>query len=259
MTEKEQDYERKRISVITVTGGMIFSVLAMVAGSALGTAGTLYGAAFGSGFSAIGGTIYENMARKAHAKLKARKEQEEAETRMIPGGIMDRTLAVPGGREALIRSRTKRIMYRERNPWKTATLALGSLVLFVLVALGTMFGVEKATGKTLHANVTNSRQYGTSFSYSTVPPPSPSPLPSSPVPSSSSTSPSTSPDAAPDASPDQAPTGGASSPALTGTPTSSASATSSPSGQTAPAVNAVPSSSSTTGLSDAGTTVSPQK
>lgn len=243
MTEKEQDYERKRISVITVTGGMIFSVLAMVAGSWLGTAGTLYGAAFGSGFSAIGGTIYENMARKAHAKLKARKEQEEAETRMIPGGIMDRTLAVPGGREALIRSRTKRIMYRERNPWKTATLALGSLVLFALVTLGTLFGVEKATGKTLHANVTNSRQYGTSFSYSTVPPPSPSPLPSSPVSSPSSTSPSASPDAIPDASPDQAPTGGASSPAPTSTPSSLSTPESTPSVGIAPGDRLVPSSS----------------
>lgn len=254
MTEKEQDYERKRISVITVTGGMIFSVLAMVAGSWLGTAGTLYGAAFGSGFSAIGGTIYENMARKAHAKLKARKEQEEIEQTTISPLMREKLMQ---NRKTFIARREQEILRQQRrDPWQVATAILGSLVLFALVTLGTLFGVEKATGKTLHANVTNSRQYGTSFSYSTVPPPSvtPSVEPSSPVPSSSSASPSASPDVAPDASPDQAPTGGASSPDLTGTPTSSASATSSPSGQTAPAVNAVPSSSSTTGLSDAGIT-----
>lgn len=256
MTEKE-DYERKRISVITVTGGMIISVLAMVAGSWLGTAGTLYGAAFGSGFSAIGGTIYENMARKAHAKLKARKEQEEVERTTISPLMREKLMQ---NRKTFIARREQEILRQQhRDPWKTATVALGSLVLFALVTLATLFGVEKATGKTLHANVTNSKQYGTSFSYSTVPPPSPSPLPSSPVPSSSSASPSASPDAMPDASPDQAPTGGASSPDLTGTPTSSASATSSPSEQTAPAANAVPSSSSTTGLSDAGTTASPRK
>src|SRR5512146_1503665 len=104
MTERG-DYERKRISVIAVTGGMIISVLSMVAGSWLGTAGTLYGAAFGSGFSAIGGTIYENMARKAHAKLKARKEQEKAETMTIS----------PAMREMLISKRDESIARREKE------------------------------------------------------------------------------------------------------------------------------------------------
>lgn len=256
MTDKD-DYERKRISVITVTGGMIFSVLSMVAGSWLGTAGTLYGAAFGSGFSAIGGTIYENLARKAHAKMKARKEQEKAETMTISPAMRQMLIAK---RDENIARREKDILRQQhRDPWKIATVALGSLVLFTVVTLGTMTVVEKVTGKTLHANVTGAKQYGTSFSYSTATPPSvtPSLLPSSPVPSPSSVSPS--PDASPDASPDQAPGGMPSTIGLTGTPTSSASATSSPSGQTAPAVNAVPSSSSATGLSAAGTTVSRRK
>lgn len=222
LTAKEE-YERKRISVITVTGGMIFSVLAMVAGSWLGTAGTLYGAAFGSGFSAIGGTIYENMARKAHAKMKARKEQEKAE----------QTTISPAMRQMLISKRDENIARREkdilrqqhRDPWKMAAVTLGSLMLFTAVTLATMFGVEKATGKTLHASVTGTRQYGTSFSYSTEPPPAatvtPSLSPSSPVPSSSS--PSAAPDATPDASPDQSP---AETP-LTASPSPSSSASSS--------------------------------
>lgn len=242
MASKDEQYERKRISAITVTGGMIISVLSMVAGSWLGTAGTLYGAAFGSGFSAIGGTIYENMARKAHAKLKARKEQEIAETQTIS----------PAMREMLISKRDENIARREkeilrqqhRDPWKIATVTLGSLMLFALVTLSTMIVVEKATGKTLHANVTGTRQYGTSFSYSTVTPPSPaatsSLLPSSPVPSSPSPSPS--PDATPDASPDQTPTGGASSPVQTSTPSSLSTPESTPSVATAPGDGLVPSS-----------------
>lgn len=243
MTEKEQDYERKRISVITVTGGMIFSVLAMVAGSWLGTAGTLYGAAFGSGFSAIGGTIYENMARKAHAKLKARKEQEEVERTTISPLMREKLMQ---NRKTFIARREQEILRQQRrDPWQVAAVILGSLALFAVVTLGTLFGVEKATGKTLHANVTNSRQYGTSFSYSTVPPPSvtPSVEPSSPVPSSSSASPSASPDAAPDASPDQAPTGGTSSPAPTSTPSSLSTPESTPSVGIAPGDGLVPSSS----------------
>jgi len=241
MASKEEEYERKRISVITVTGGMVFSVLSMVAGSWLGTAGTLYGAAFGSGFSAIGGTVYENMARRAQAKMKARKEQEKAETMTIS----------PAMREMLISKRDENIARRERDilrqqhrdPWKTATMVLGSLVLFTLVTLGTLVGVEKATGKTLHANVTGTRQYGTSFSYSTAIPPkrlvTPSASPSSVAPFS----PSPAPDATPDASPDQIPTGGASSPGQTSTPSSLSTPGSTPSVATAPGDGLVPSSS----------------
>lgn len=245
MAEKEEEYERKRISVITVTGGMIFSVLAMVAGSALGTAGTWYGVAFGTGFSAVGGTVYENMARKAHAKLKARKEQELAETTTISPAVRE---ALIKNRETFIASREKDILRRQhRDPWKIATMTLGSLVLFALVTLGTLIGVEKVTGKTLHANVTGAKQYGTSFSYSTVPPPpaTPSLLPSSPVSSSSSAAPSTSPDATPDTSPDQTPTGGASSVPATSS-SSSITPSPTPSDPTAPAANAVPSSLITT-------------
>ena len=241
MASKEEEYERKRISVITVTGGMIFSVLSMVAGSWLGTAGTLYGAAFGSGFSAIGGTVYENVARKAHAKLKAKREQEIAETQTIS----------PAMREMLKSKRDENIARRERDilrqqhrdPWKIATVTLGSLMLFTLVTLGTLVVVEKATGKTLHANVTGTRQYGTSFGYSTVAPPrrlvTPSASPSSVTPSS----PSPVPDATPDALPDQTPTGGTSSPDQTGTPSSLSTPGSTPSVGIAPGDGLVPSSS----------------
>lgn len=241
MASKEEEYERKRISVITVTGGMIFSVLSMVAGSWLGTAGTLYGAAFGSGFSAIGGTVYENMARRAHARMKARKEQEKAETMTIS----------PAMREMLISKRDENIARREqdilrqqhRDPWKIATVTLGSLVLFTLVTLGTMVVVEKATGKTLHADVTRTRQYGTSFSYSTVPPPKQFVTPSASASSLAPSSPSPAPDATPDASPDQTPTGGAPSPAQTSMPSSLSTPGSTPSVATAPGDGLVPSSS----------------
>ena len=241
MTEKE-NYERKRISVITVTGGMIFSVLSMVAGSWLGTAGTLYGAAFGSGFSAIGGTVYENMARKAHAKMRARKEQEEVEQTTISPLMREKLMQE---RKTFIARREQDILRQQhRDPWKIATVTLSSLVLFILVTLGTMFGVEKATGQTLHSLLPHhgARQYGTSFSYSTVRPKvsvTPSPLPSSPVPSS----PSAIPDAVPDASPDMSPTGGASSPDQTSMPSSLSTPGSTAPGETAPGDGLVPSSS----------------
>lgn len=247
------DYEKKRISIITLTGGMIGSVGSMLVGSYFGAAGTLYGAAVGSGASAVLGTLWENSARRTHAKLKARREQEEVERTTISPLMREKLMQE---RETFIARREQDILRQQRrDPWKIATVTLGSLMLFALVALGTLLGIEKATGQTLHSAVTGAKQYGTSFSYSTVRPRAsvtPSLVPSSPVPSSSIASPG--PDASPDASPDQAPGGVPSTIGLTGTPTSSASATSSPSEQTAPAVNAVPSSSSATGLSAAGTT-----
>lgn len=235
------DYEKKKISIITLTGGMIGSVGSMLVGSYFGVAGTLYGAAVGSGASAVLGTLWENSTRKAHAKLKARKEQEEAE----------RTTISPAMREMLISKRDENIARRERDilrqqhrdPWKIATVTLGSLMLFTAVTLATMFGIEKATGQTLHAAVTGTRQYGTSFSYSTEPPPAatvtPSLSSSSPVPSS----PSATPDAIPDASPDQSPTGGASSPDQTSTSSSLSTPGSTPSVGIAPGDGLVPSSS----------------
>lgn len=256
-----EGYEKKNISLITVTGGMIFSVISMIMGSFLGTGGTLYGAAIGSAVSAIGGTYYENGLRKTQAKLKAKKEQKHDEETAISPAVRTELIA---NREKYIRARQNRILNRERNPWKTATLSLGMVFACLLTAGVTLVSVEAATGKTLHSNLpwVKQKQYGTSFSYSTVAPrirPAPSSsasaspsgsLTAAPSPSATSASPS------PDAGPDQSPTGGALSPDQTGIPTSSASATSSPSEQIAPAANAVPSSSSATGLSAAGTTAS---
>ena len=233
-------YEKKPISVITITGGMLGSVVSMIIGSFFGAAGTLYGAALGSGISAIGGTIYENAARKAHATLRARKEQERDETQLPKHHLQEQLIELPLGREALIRSRQKRILMQERNPWRVPLISLGMMAGCFLVAVVTLLGIETATGKTLHANLTGKTQYGNSFSYSTTPPrPSvtvtavPDPVPPTTI--------------SPDASPPVIPSGGASSSALTSTPTSSPSATPPPSGATAPAGNAAPSSLTPTG------------
>lgn len=241
------EYEKKPISVITVTGGMLGAIISMFVGSFFGAAGTLYGAALGSGISAIGGTVYENAARKAHATLRARKEQEKDETQLPRHHLQEQLIELPLGREALIRSRQKRILMQERNPWRTAAISLGMITGCFVAAVTTLLVVETATGKTLHASLTGNAQYGNSFSYSTKSP-SPAVSPSS-VPSTA---------VSPDSSPVVIPSGGVPSSGLTLIPTSSPSAASPPSGATAPAGNAEPSSLiPTAGKSGTATTAFP--
>ena len=224
------EYEKKPISPITITGGMLFSVLSMVVCSFFGAAGTLYGAALGSCVSAIGGTVYENAARKTHAKIKARKEQEQADAHPEKHLIQARLASEPLGREALIRAREKRIMLRERNPWRTAGIGAAMMAGCFALAVVTLFTIESATGKTLHSSLTGKAQYGTSFSYSTKSPPAPAvtpalPFSSSPVPSSSSPAATISANPDPDAVPVPASGGAPSSGSMSPPPSVTASAT----------------------------------
>jgi hypothetical protein len=253
MTEAEkkaEESEKKKISIISVSGGMIWTILSTVLGAYLGTAGTLYGAALGTGAGSVWAVWYENFATRALAKAKARKKQEQAEAAAIS----------PAGRERLGRNRemlTREIEQdylsrRHRNPWKTAFFATAMAGFCFLVTVGAVLVAEKATGKTLHGDLTGARQYGTSFSYSTVAPsavPQTSSPPPSPLSASADASPSATPSAtvsaSPDASPDSSPTGGASS-VLPSSRSSSTAPGSTQPGETAPAVNAVPSSSMTT-------------
>jgi len=244
--EDEVEYDKKLISPITVTGGMIGSVIAMIIGSFFGTKGTLFGAALGSGASATLATVYENTARKAHARLRAVREQEHVETEIWRHPLMERLMHQDGGRDRLIRARQKRILAREKNPWKTAAVSLGVMTGCLLVAVATLFTIETATGKTLHSDLTGNKQYGTSFNYTTVAPtiapPSSSPPSLSPVSSSPSPSAIVSADINPYASP--VPSGGVPS-GPTSTPSSSGSASPMQSAVIAPAANAGPSSSKT--------------
>lgn len=240
--DKKEEFEKKKVSAITVSWGMLWSVASMLIGSYFGVAGTMYGAALGSGMSAAGGVWYENFARKAHAKLKAKKEQEKVERNPERHPLQAKLAAGPLGREGVMQIRERRILHEQHhNPWKTAVLGLAMAIGCFGVAAGTLFTIESASGRTLHSDLTGARQYGTSFGgYSTVAPVTPSFTPSSP----SSSSPSASSDASPDASPDLTP-GGAPS-VLPSSSSSSTVPAATPSAVTAPAGSAAPSSSMTT-------------
>jgi hypothetical protein len=241
-------YEKKPVSVITTVAGMAGAVIAMIIGSLFGTGGTLWGAALGSGVSATAATVFENGARRTRARFAAEQEQQEAETRIQPGLSWAGDMIIqPERRDSMIRARQRRILSRERSPWKTAGIGAGVLAGCFLVAVAVLLGVESATGKTLHSTLTGGNQRGTSFSYTTKAPAS---SPATVIPSTSTT-PVISSTPSPDASPSViSGSGGPSSttPDPAGTPTSSASPTLSPGGPTAPAGNAVPSSSATGGL-----------
>lgn len=236
-------YERKPLSLITTTAGMAATITAMIIGSLFGVSGTLWGAALGSGVSATAGTLYENAARKTHARLLAKREQEKADAHPDKHPLQMRIAETEMGHNALIRAREMRILGR-RNPWKTAAIGAGLTAACFAIAIVTLVVIESASGRTLHSLTTGNNQYGSSFSYSTKAPVRPRVTPSAtvatvPAPSPSSSSASPIADASPSIS------GGASS-GLTGIPSSSPAASPTQSGATAPAANAGQSSSSTT-------------
>lgn len=189
---EEKPEEKKKLSPFTLIAGAAASVTWMLVGSLFGAEGTIYGAALGSVTTTAGAFFYENAARKAHAKLAARKKQDEADAEGTHY-LQDRLKALPLGEEALVRARARREL--RQDGWgtkKKLALTAGMLVLFMATAIASLFVIESATGQTLHSVLTNQKQYGTTFGgYSTV---APSKAPATPRVA-------VSPDASPDASP----------------------------------------------------------
>lgn len=207
--------EKKKLSPLAVAGGAGGSVLSMLIGSLFGDAGTIYGAALSSVVCSVGAFFFEDRTRRAHARLKARKERGKS-----PGTEAQEHLADLPLERAIAQTRIHEHLRRDWGLGKKLGVALGMLGLCLGTAAVTLVGVEKATGKTL-SSVTGTvvgrqAQYGTTLGgYSTH---SPSPAPSFSVSSSFSVvtpSASAPPDASPDASPDLAPSAPSPSPDLT--------------------------------------------
>lgn len=153
--------EKKKLSPFTLIAGAAASVTWMVVGSLFGAAGTVYGAALGSVTTTAGAFFYENAARKAHAKLQARKEQEKVDAHPDANPVQAQLGA------NLFPAREKRALLQWNRKRKLG-FAAGMLALCMASAVASLFVIESATGQTLHSVLTNQKQYGTTFGgYST--------------------------------------------------------------------------------------------
>jgi hypothetical protein len=209
---EEKKPEEKKLSPFTLIGGAAASVTWMIAGSFFGAAGTIYGVALGSVTTTAGAYYYETAARKAHARLIARKEQAHADAHPQTHPVQAQLSA------NLLPAREKRALLQWTMKKKLA-FAGGMLALCMASAVASLLIIESATGQTLHSDLTGQRQYGNSFSYSTQKPsaapgtsvtPGVTPGSGSASPSisaSSSPSPSTTPDPAPTVTPSEIYTG----------------------------------------------------
>lgn len=154
---------------LALLAGAGASVTSMIIGSYFGDSGTLVGAASGSVVYGVTATWYENFAARAHARMRRGKDP-------------DATTIIPVAQ------------YRKH---KRLALALSGIAL-ALVSCGAAYAVlgmaEAASGKTLHGLITNSADYGSSWTHEKTPPPSaPSQRPGQQSGSPDSTSASTRP------------------------------------------------------------------
>lgn len=196
--------EKKKLSPLAVAAGAGASVLSMVIGSFFGDSGTIFGAALSSVTCSVGAFIFEDRTRKAHARIKARKERGKT-----PGGEFHRHLEDMPLERALNDIRAREHLRRDWGLPRKLAVAGGMLVLCLGSAAVTLVGVEKVTGKTLSSNLGGPVQYGTTLGgYG---PQKPSPVPATPSYRSSPASPSVtatgsaSASPSPDASPDLTP------------------------------------------------------
>jgi hypothetical protein len=151
--------EKKKVRPAGLIAAAGASVAAMMAGSVLGTKGTIIGAALGA---VISGTVIvwiENAALKAHDKVRQVFTPSDADsTRLIPA----------------IKIR------RARRPLILAAIGLGVMLASASASAGVLFAVKGASGTTLGNYAPPAApSVSPSPSYSTPSPaPSPSPSPS---------------------------------------------------------------------------------
>jgi hypothetical protein len=205
--------EKKKLSPLAVAAGAVASVISMIVGSFFGASGTIFGAALSSVTCSVGAFLFEDRTRRAHARIKARKERGKT-----PGDEFHRHLEDMPLERAIYETRTREHLRRDWNLGKRLMVSAGMLALCLGSTAVTLVTVEKATGKTLSSSFGGPAQYGTTLGgHSTVKPfvspsasfsasPSPSRQSTSVSPSvtlSSSATVSSSPDASP--SPDLTP------------------------------------------------------
>ena len=156
--------EKKKLSPFTLIAGAGGSIIAMIIGARLKTDGTIPGAAIGSVVSSGSAFLIETRSRRAHARLKARKEQQKVDAH-------PETHPVQAQMEAnLFPAREKRALLSWNRKAKLG-FAAGMLALCMASAVASLFVIESATGQTLHSVLTNQKQYGTTFGgYSTTAP-----------------------------------------------------------------------------------------
>lgn len=180
--------EKKKLSPVTLGAGALASVTSMVIGSLFGDAGTLAGAALSSITCSSFAYFYEDGARRAHARLAARKAQQDVTDHPERHHIQAQ---LPRAERTSLRHARER---QELLGWtwgRKLALVLGTLALCLGSCLGSLFLIESATGQTLSSSLGGPTQYGTTLGHhASTPPPSPSPVPSSSSPSASATAPS---------------------------------------------------------------------
>lgn len=200
MTEEE----KKKLSPLAVAAGAVASVLSMVVGSFFGASGTIFGAALSSITCSVGAFLFEDRTRRAHAKLRARKERGKPAQNELQERLADLPLE-----RSIHDMRMREHLRRDWGFGKKFMVAGGMLALCLGSAAVTLVAIEKTTGKTLTSNVTGRNQYGTTLGgYSTHSPSPAAPAPSyqdTPASPSATFSGSSSVSATPDASPDQSP------------------------------------------------------
>ncbi len=170
--------EKKRLSPLTLAAGAGASILSMVIGSFFKTAGTVAGAAIASVTYSVGAFWFEDKARRAHARVTARRHQGKPPTTYTH--LADLPLE-----RSLIHAEASEVITREWGLSKRLGVSGGILAVCLVSAIGVLFLIEGATGKTLSSNLGRGTEYGTTLGgYS---PHKPSPAPSTTVLPSSQT------------------------------------------------------------------------
>ena len=193
--------EKKKLSPLTLAAGAGASILSMVIGSFFKTAGTIVGAAIASVTYSVGAFWFEDKARRAHARMAARRNQGK-----VPAPY-ERLADLPLER-SLIRAEASHSITRDWGIGKRLSVSVGILAFCLVSAIITLFAIEGVTGKTLSSNLGNGTQYGTTLGGYSSHKPSPRPVSSTlptvlPSPSSASAGSGAPSGVTPDASPSQ--------------------------------------------------------
>ncbi len=148
--------EKKRLSPLTLAAGAGASILSMVIGSFFKTAGTVAGAAIASVTYSVGAFWFEDKARRAHARVTARRHQGKPPTTYTH--LADLPLE-----RSLIHAEASEVITREWGLSKRLGVSGGILAVCLVSAIGVLFLIEGATGKTLSSNLGRGTEYGTTL------------------------------------------------------------------------------------------------
>jgi|SRR5882724_3316997 len=199
------DEEKKKLSPLTLIAGAGASILSMIIGSFFKTAGTIAGAAIASVTYSVGAFWFEDKARRAHARMTARRHQ--GKTPAPYEHMADLPLE-----RSLIHTEASHVLTRDWGLGKRLSVSGGILAVCLVSAISVLFLIEGATGKTLSSNLGRSSEYGTTLggysSHSPSPVPSITAIPSTQTPSATASAGSEAPSGvSPDPTPSASYTG----------------------------------------------------